>query len=476
MSTPISTPCPAGQAVFGLLRTRFTSAQCLKHFLRLLNQTALMVVLSREAEGFYDRLFSPTITLWYLIFQRLNPDHALQAVVVDAHSGGADGLKRRGRRPLSQRIRSLATTAYSNARQRFPCSALTQGLAVQAQQIWQGTQGWGWRGLRVILLDGSTVRLRPSADIALHFPGPGNQHGKGYWCLMRVVVGLCAQSGVAVANAVAAMTTSEQTLACQLLLQTGRGCLYLGDRNFGIFRIAQTAREADTHLLVRLTQSRADKLLGQKKRSTRIDTRVCWSPSRHDQLQPGCSTQPVEGRLIVAQIHRRGFRSIGLCLFTTLLDTEVYPASALLELYPVRWQVELNLRYLKDQMDLKSLDCQSAAMAEKEWLAGLMAYNLIRAIMVAAATQHQLPIHTLSFSATRRCLLAWWCRGNGIKKPSQETWQTLLKWVSQCRQPRRKKPRPSEPRAKRYVRETFPPLCGDRRLARKQIAKNTPKN
>jgi hypothetical protein len=51
---------------------------------------------------------------------------------------------------------------------------------------------------------------------------------------------------------------------------------------------------------LRLTQCRARKLLG---RSLRLGShRFLWSPTRHDQLQPGCSPAPIEGRLLVARL------------------------------------------------------------------------------------------------------------------------------------------------------------------------------
>lgn len=203
---------------------------------------------------------------------------------------------------------------------------------------------------------------------------------------MRVVVSFCARSAVATGCALGAMTQSEQELACQLIRLAGPQMLLIGDRNFGVFRIVQAARQVQAHVLVRLTEVRAHKLVAGPLR-VGCEYRVSWSPSRHDQQEPDCASTPVPGRLIVAQVQRKGFRSERLHLFTTLLEAAAYPAEALLEVYGVRWQVELNLRYLKTQMELEQLACKSAAMAQKEWYAGLLAYNLIRAVMLCAAVQ-----------------------------------------------------------------------------------------
>jgi hypothetical protein len=141
-------------AWLGPLRTRFKPAQLLGMFRRLIEPNALTTELTNGQKRFYDRIFSPPVILWYLVFQRINPDPTLQEVVTDLHQGGADALSKPGRQPLSKRIVSWATTAYSSARQRLPLPLLAQALAAQGRQILGLAQGWEWHRLRPQLLDG----------------------------------------------------------------------------------------------------------------------------------------------------------------------------------------------------------------------------------------------------------------------------------------------------------------------------------
>src|ERR1043165_7117947 len=48
-----------------------------------------------QAQGFYQRLFDPLVTLWYLLFQRLHWDHSLEAALSDARAGGADRINKK---------------------------------------------------------------------------------------------------------------------------------------------------------------------------------------------------------------------------------------------------------------------------------------------------------------------------------------------------------------------------------------------
>lgn len=442
----------------------------LKSFVQLLPAQALLQLPALKNSCFYDRLFTPLVSLWLLLFQRINADHSLDAALAHARAGGADSLKPK----LSSALRSTSTASYSDARQRLPCGFLQQVLQLMAGKITGLIPSTGWKGWRVVLLDGSTVRLRSYGDIPKEFPPHGNQHpGAGYWCLMRVVVGFCAFSGAALDCAMGSCHISEQALGAQIL-QAAAKSLFIGDRNLGIFLIAQAAAAKGHQVLLRLTDVRAAKLLGRSLRPG--DHLLGWKAFRSTQSAPDLSAEPIPGRLLVVRIHRPGFRCRQLCLFTSLLDQAQYPSQELVQLYGLRWRVELNLRYVKTQMQAAQLETHSAEMARKEWLAALIAYNLIRAAMLCAAVHTQTHPLSLSFSACRRRLECWLKDFGSTKRRAYALWRQLLAKIGQCQLPKRRKARPNEPRAQRHLRQSFPPLRGSRASARKMLRKIRPKS
>jgi len=439
------------------------AARLLKTFVRLLPAHDLLRLPALRGQAFYDRLFNPLVSLWLLLFQRLNADHSLDAALAHARTGGADSLKP----GLARGLHSDSTAAYSDSRQRLPEPFLLQVLRLLGDKISRQHAGSGGQDWRPVLLDGSTVRLRSLGDIPKEFPPHGNQQtAAGYWCLMRVVAGFCAGSGVALDCALGSLRCSEQALGAELMRRMAAGCLFIGDRNFGIFLIAQAARARGHQVLLRLTEVRAAKLLGRALRPG--DHALSWQPTRQTQRLPDASTDPIPGRLLVLRRHRPGFRPLRLCLFTTLLESSL---EELAQLYGRRWQVELNLRYVKTQMESAQLEVRSAAMARKEWLASLIAYNLVRAAMLCAAQHAQTDPLSLSFSACRRRLEGWLKDFGTTKRRAYARWQQLLQRLAQCRLPKRRKKRPNEPRAQRHLRQTFPPLRGKRAAARKILRK-----
>jgi hypothetical protein len=448
----------------------FTPAQLLLFFVQLLPLEALRQLPALKAQRFYRRLFDPLVTLWYLLFQRLNCDHSLEAVLTDARNGGADQINKK----LSAGLISDSTCSFSDARQRMPWPFLLEVLSLLGRKIIGLSPTTLWHGLVIALLDGSTVRLRSYPGMAKVFPPNANQHRRPYWCLMRVVVCFCALSGAAFNCAIGSLHLSEQLLACQIITHCTAACLFIGDRNFGVFRVVQAARQASQNVLLRMTDCRARKLLG---RALAVgDYELYWQPTRHDQLQPACSKEPLKGRLLVVKLQRKGFRSHRLCLFTTLAHSPDYSLQQLVQLYGLRWHVELNLRYLKAQMDLVQLEAKSPDMARKEWLAGLLAYNLIRAAQLCAALQKRISPLTLSFSAVRRRLEYWLRQFGRTKHQAYAQWAHTLQQMGRCLLPRRRKARPNEPRAQRHLRLPYLPLYGSRAHARKHLKKYTSKS
>jgi hypothetical protein len=477
-------PSPKTPPPAPALRLIWTPAQILKVFEHLVSAARLarwfrehQDAANPKGRSFYLRAFSPLVSLWYMVFERLGEDHTLQAVVTDACNGGADRLSP-PRKPLSSQLKSDATTSYSDARKRLPLGVLEKVLRHLTTVFHKTLQTDMFHGLKLGIIDGSTLRMRPLGDMAEAFPPHRGSKRKqhAYWCLARVVGIFCASTGALMDTVMEATRNSEQNLAFRLFQRCWAQWLILGDRNFGVYSVVNTARAAQAHVLLRLTFLRAACLARRNGLILRpgLDAMIEWTPTRHDQSPAGMDRQPVKGRLMAVQIKSRGKRPLTIYLFTTVTDPNIRPEEWV-QLYGRRWSVELCLRYIKTQMQLEFLDCRSADMARKEWLAGLIAYNLIRYAMGAAAAVHAVPIQTLSFAHVRRLMAAWLVR-HGQRRLMLQQFEKLLRRIAKARLPQRKKKRPAEPRAIRKFNRAAPTLVGSRAQARRRLANATPKS
>jgi hypothetical protein len=137
---------------------------------------------------------------------------------------------------------------------------------------------------------------------------------------------------------------SEWKLAQGLLEHLPQGCLLLADRLYGCgaFLIAagEILKQRGGHFLVRVKQGL--KIVREIKRlpdGSRIVEIKALDPENHHRV-----AATLQVREIQATIQRKGYRTVHLRLWTSLLDAKQAPASELIELYVTRWEQELYFR------------------------------------------------------------------------------------------------------------------------------------
>ena len=111
-----------------------------------------------------------------------------------------------------------------------------------------------------------------------------------------------------------------------------------------------------------------------------------------------------ETRVLVEQ---PGFRSRTIIVATTMLDAGEVTANDLAELYRARWNAELDLRSLKQTMQMDILRCKTLEMVHKEIWTHLLAYNLLRTVMAIAAHENDIEPRQVSFKGAKQALTAF---------------------------------------------------------------------
>ena len=104
---------------------------------------------------------------------------------------------------------------------------------------------------------------------------------------------------------------------------------------------------------------------------------------------------------------RKCYRTRVITVVTTLLNPHDFPKADIAELYRLRWHAELDLRSLKQTLQMDVLRGKTPAIVQKELWAHLLVYNLIRKVMAQAAAKHGLDPRTLSFKGALQTLNAF---------------------------------------------------------------------
>jgi len=382
------------------------SSEALQKLYRTLVPAAFFQELEREFQCSERGIYVPQVVIWLMLQQQLFGQGTLAEAVEQVVLGQPKSLL-----PSHKRIRegtvSSRTGAYSQARKRLPIAVCEK----VAQRVFEETlksHGIAGRAAGVYLIDGSGLVLPHTPKLVREFPPATNQHGVSHWPVMRIVVAHNLASGAAVQPCWGPMfgkkASSEQGLIERLLQRLPPRSTVVGDRNFGVFSVAFTAHSQEHFVVVRLTKVRAQRIRGGSLPKRKTDCDVEWKPSRDDRRShptiPGDAC--LRGRLIVRHLQRHGQRRV-LYLFTTLQ----LPVDEIVGLYGLRWNIETDLRSLKQTVRLGHLRSLSPQMVTKELITGVMAYNLVRTVQMAAAQLVGVDPRELSFSKVQTVVKAW---------------------------------------------------------------------
>jgi hypothetical protein len=412
----------------------------------------------RKASGLRAEggVYKAELTTWLMIRQHLDGKGTLSSAVQEVVEARPQALLPEHKRLLEEKL-SSNTGAYSRARSRLSREVTEQvSERIFNYLITDTPAALPGLGRRAFLLDGSSLDLPATPELIDAYPPAVNQHGSAHWPVVRIVVAHDIVSGIAMPPGWGPMygdqAVSEQQLAALAMGQLPAGSVVVADRNFGIFWTAHEAHHCDYPVIVRLTDGRARYLL-QGKLPQHTDQRIDWKPSRWDRKQhPDLPPDAcVRGRVIACQVTNRG-KTIQLYFFTTL----ELPVEEIAKLYKFRWNIETDLRSLKETVRLHSITAQSVDMVAKELVLGVAAYNLVRGTMYAAARAAGIDPRQLSFSRVQDVVNA--ALPNLMAADSPQAYQRLLdrllRRAAQCKLPRRE--RPSYPRAVWPRRSNFP--------------------
>jgi hypothetical protein len=388
-------------------------------------------------------IYSTRLVLWMMINQRLQGRGTLARSVEQLVQGRFDALLSRCKRVESKKI-AVSTGGYCQARQRLPKLLVSRSMDELIQRLRSRLlESAPVLAQRVYLLDGSSLQLEHEPELLQAFPLASRERRPSHWPLLRFVVLHDLETALAERPEWGPMNgpeaVSEQALAERVMQPVPAGSVIVGDRNFGIFSTAYSAQQRGLGVVLRLTAVRAKSLQGGPL-SRQGDYPVCWRPSRWDgkgkRVWPADASLP--GRLIAWRVGR-GKHQQWLYLFTTLS----LPAEEVVALYGRRWRIETDLRNMKQTMRLQRITAHSTDMLEKELLVGVMAYNLVRALMFQAAQRAKIDPRELSFTYACNIVLDGYPKILAARtaKQQQQELERILDLVARCRLPKRSKPR-----------------------------------
>jgi hypothetical protein len=371
----------------------------------ILDADMVRSALAEEGVTYNECVYTPLVTLCLFLSQVLDPDHSCRAAVARL----VVWLAVNGRKPCAPE-----TSSYCEARQRLPLGVVTRLVRQTARGIdGRAADAWLWKGRRVALVDGTTASMPDTPENQRAFPQSKAQGiGLGF-PLVRMVAVISLATGVVRDLALGpykGKETGETALLRTLLNGLGAGAIVLGDRCFASFFMIAALAQRGVDALLRMHQRRKYDF----RRGRRLgveDHIVTWAKPERPDWMDEATYASIPDELAVRELRVRveqpGFRVDELVLVTTLLDAGAYTKEEVAQLFLQRWNVELDLRSIKDVLQMDVLRCKTPEMVQKEIWMHLLAYNLIRGVMAQAAEAHGKPPRLLSFKGALQTMTAF---------------------------------------------------------------------
>jgi hypothetical protein len=292
---------------------------------------------------------------------------------------------------------TVTEEAFSQARKKLPWAFWTALTVLLAENFQRQHQAHiRWKGLRLLTLDGTCLKLERWQSLVEHFGTASNGRGR---CnpQARLVMLQLPMTRLPWKYDLTPLADSEIAVAKRLLAGLSSNDLVLMDRGFfsyGLFwQIQQQGAFFATRLKARIRLRTVTALADN-------DRLVCWEPSdwRKQWKKQGL---PEQMSLRVIDYQMKGFRPSAIV--TNMLDAQLLPAAEWVRLavvdkagqvlepaglYHRRWEIETTFAELKVTQGLEGqLRSRSPEGIRFEVAGHILLYTMVRWLMVEAAEE-----------------------------------------------------------------------------------------
>jgi len=394
------------------------------------------------------RCYTPLVTFWAFLSQSFNPMASCREAVRKIQA--ATAISNRKHKSISS-----DTSGYCQARQRLPCSVLQtthQHLKEELKKIVQSSELWHGRPVKIV--DGTSASMPDTPENQELYPQPSEQKPGCGFPSMKIVGIFSLESGGLDVYAKGNLHDSERTLFRSLFGHFSDNDICVGDRGFCSYCDICLLKEQGVDTVFRLGACRTSDFR-KGKHQGKYDHLVKWKrPCVRPKWISADIWESIPDKMILRevkiQIAAKGFRVKTFVVVTTLLNPVEYSSNDLADIYLRRWAIELYFRDIKISMAMDVFRCKTPEMVHKELLMHIIAYNLIRLLMITASNIHKAPLTRLSFKGTLDTLRQWLPALAAVFHKRSEynrIFNAMLKCIADDLVPFR--PDRSEPRAKK---------------------------
>jgi len=331
-----------------------------------------------------NRVFTAEVTFWAFLTQILWDNGSCRE--------GVKAVQGWLKLAINSNSISSNTASYCSARLRLSyfrlCTILKHVTSKATDTIPEEKL---WKKKHVKMVDGTNFRLHDTAQNQEEWPQPSEQKEGCGFPVVQLQGLICLATGVLLDWAETPLTVSDSKAWKVLWKYLSPGDVILADRAYGSYAAFNLLGHQGVDMVSRKHGARKF----NKKNAERLsknDWLVTWK-------KPKCRPKGVtkeewrslDDEMVVREtrylVEIDGYRTQKVTLSSTLLDSEIYTAEDLAELYEKRWGIEVRFRDIKTTMNMGELKGKTPEMVRKEIVMMAIGYNLIRSLINQALAQ-----------------------------------------------------------------------------------------
>ena len=401
-----------------------------------------------------EDIFSTQIVLWAFLAQALQDGKgascaaAVEDIATYMHQ-------------TSQPAPCGDTGDYCRARAKLDLRALRRLTTDASRQLEAGAEdAWLWKSRHAKLVDGFTFTMPDTPANQEAFPQQTQQApGVGFPIARACTIQSLATAAVCdmAIGPYSGKETGEPALLRGMLESFDQGDLVVFDRYYCSFMMIAMLQRRGLEVCARLHQRRGCDFR-RGRRLGAYDHLIAWTrPERPAWMSRQAYAQIPDTmtlREIRFNVKVPGRRTETLTVVTTLTDPEAYSKDDIADLYGFRWNVELDIRDIKQTLGLDHVRCKTPEMVRRELWVTLLAYVLIRKVIATSAAVHDKQPRQLGFTLACQAILASrMLLATGSARDPRGLWTAALARIARnevANRPGRIEPRAIKRRLHRY--------------------------
>ena len=237
-----------------------------------------------------------------------------------------------------------------------------------------------WRGLRLLGIDGSTLRLPNSEEVVDHFGGMQPKNGK-FVPMARFSFLHDLLTNVTQAAVITSYHTGEGQHAWDLVCSHANALsCFIFDRGYFDGSLPFLMEALQTNFIVRVPVkafAKAQQFVKSGKKECKIQLPVPdWIKEELKQCGVTFKDDSLTVRLVRVELNTGEVE----VLMTNLLDTELYPSEEFDKVYHLRWNIEESYKSCKCKVEIENWSGRTVVSVEQDFHAGVLNLNLVTSI------------------------------------------------------------------------------------------------